>query len=279
MNNCMQSTAETRDQDMPLASLNATLDTFQYHGLEKSAELSLMNRYDTKYLLSHAALLDFIDSLRQDYSVLSINNKCLMQYRNIYFDTPDFGFYLQHHNKRKCRSKIRFRTYLDSATSFLELKNKNNKDMTDKHRVPAAEQQLENLLPAAIAQSHGSKEVQSQGLVPTVGIYYHRISFQSRKHNERLSIDLALRAERLSSKIQFKLDGLAIVELKQARLNRDSPVSASMRKLGYRPQSFSKYCVACASLFPEKLKSNSFKPILSHISPHIAMTKGALINV
>lgn len=264
---------------MPFSRLNASLATFQDHGLEKTSGLSLMKRYDTKYLLSHTKLLEFIDTLREEYSVLCINGKCLMRYENVYFDTPDFGFYLQHHNQRKSRSKIRFRTYLDSATSFLEIKNKNNKDMTDKFRVPAEKQQIESLLPAAISQSHGSREARSQGLSPSVGIYYHRISLQSHKQNERLSIDLALRAERISSNIQFQLDGLAIVELKQSRLNRDSPVSKSMRRLGCRPQSFSKYCIACASLFPEKLKSNNFKPILSRISPHIAISNGALINV
>ncbi len=255
-------------------TLAMTLAEFQSHGLEDSGSLSLMKRFDTKYLLPRELLADFLRNLQKDYSVLSISGKRQMRYRNIYYDTTDFGLYKQHHNRRKTRSKIRCRTYLDSATSFLEIKNKNNKDMTDKHRVRVGELQIcERLIPSLL-NDFGMTALSFEQLFARICVYYQRISLQSLRHQERVSIDLALNANPLGSSRSFKLDGLAIVELKQNSLNRESPVYQSMKNFQCRSEAFSKYCIACASLYPDTIKTNSFKPILSRLAGHISVSNG-----
>lgn len=276
------------DQQSPLrpnigtgvvSSLQNVLSEFQSHELEETDSLSLMNRFDTKYLLPQDSLPEFLRQLQDDYSVLSINGKRQMRYRNIYYDTPEFVLYNQHHNKRKTRFKVRCRTYLDSATSFLEIKNKNNKDMTDKHRVRVGELQIcERIIPSLL-QDFGMTPLSFDQLYAQVGVYYERISLQSTRFQERVSVDLALQANPVGSRRNFRLTGLAIVELKQNRLNRESPVYKSMKINHCRPLAFSKYCIACASLFPNTIKTNIFKPILSRFAAQIEVSNGASIHV
>ena len=51
-----------------------------------------------------------------------------------HYDTDDRKFYLDHHNQRVNRNKVRFREYEGSKLTYLEIKHKNNKGKTIKKR-------------------------------------------------------------------------------------------------------------------------------------------------
>ncbi|MEI2674984.1 MAG: VTC domain-containing protein [Chitinophagaceae bacterium] len=53
-----------------------------------------------KYFFDRNKLPEILEQMSADYKVLDINGTRLFNYRNIYFDTKDFFFYTQHHNKR-----------------------------------------------------------------------------------------------------------------------------------------------------------------------------------
>ena len=103
--------------------------------LDEMEMVSLLNRKDTKFLMSTHQLLNSMRSLQDDYRILSINGKRLNHYRSLYFDTPDFRLYNMHVNGRADRYKVRSREYTDSQLSFLEVKHKTNKDRTIKDRL------------------------------------------------------------------------------------------------------------------------------------------------
>ena len=62
------------------------------------------------------------------------DGKLIHDYKSLYYDTEDWKFYLDHHNGRVNRNKIRFREYVGSKLTFLEIKLKNNKGKTIKKR-------------------------------------------------------------------------------------------------------------------------------------------------
>ena len=68
--------------------------------------------------------------LQNEYQVLEIKHRRLMHYASVYFDTPAFTFYFDHHNGKIRRTKIRQRKYVDSELTFLEIKQKNGKGET-----------------------------------------------------------------------------------------------------------------------------------------------------
>jgi hypothetical protein len=218
-----------------------------------------------------AQLPALLQKLRHDYAVLSIDARRVLRYRTDYLDTGDFAFYHAHHNRRARRSKVRCRHYLDSGRAFLEIKGKSNKGLTVKHRVALPADEDLPALASDLMRQVGAA-AQPVALQRSVRVDYHRISLSSALHGERASIDLGLNAaERQRYGRAFGLCDLAIVELKQARLNPASPLFRALREMRLPPVSFSKYCVACALLLPDLLKTNRFKPTLMRLAPHLVL--------
>ena len=86
--------------------------------------VKLLNRTDTKFIFNRIALNNILRQVTNDYQILSINEKKIASYRTLYFDTDDFMFYYNHHNRKENRYKVRMRKYVDSDLCFLEIKNK-----------------------------------------------------------------------------------------------------------------------------------------------------------
>lgn len=64
-----------------------------------------MNRTDTKFVLSESTLKEVLQQVIPYYSVLEINGVRMNKYETLYYDTPDFKFYLRHQNGKKKSSK------------------------------------------------------------------------------------------------------------------------------------------------------------------------------
>ena len=100
--------------------------------------VKLLNRTDTKFIFNKDLFDSILSKIKNDYQILTINNNKTASYRTLYFDTDQFKFYNDHHNKRGNRYKVRIRKYLDSDLCFLEIKNK-RKGRTIKTRTSIAD--------------------------------------------------------------------------------------------------------------------------------------------
>ncbi|MEZ4517392.1 MAG: hypothetical protein R3C44_11370 [Chloroflexota bacterium] len=80
---------------------------------------------------------------------------------------------------------------------------------------------------------------------------------------ERVTIDLNLRFEHAGQ--ATALPGIVIAEVKQERVNFQSPFTRLMRTHGVRPTGFSKYCVGVSKLHANEVKHNNFKPSLRKV--------------
>ena len=114
--------------------ISNNLTKFSSISLKEMDNVSLLKRVDTKFLTTEKKLLEILTLISSDYNVLDIDNKRLMKYSTLYFDTNDIIFYKHHHNKKGNRYKIRMRKYIDSNICFLEIKKKNNAGVTTKFR-------------------------------------------------------------------------------------------------------------------------------------------------
>ena len=77
--------------------------------LNEMDEVKLMSRTDTKFAFSSSKLPELLCRMLPFYRILNINNTLIHDYKSLYFDTADNKFYLDHHNKRVNRNKIRYR--------------------------------------------------------------------------------------------------------------------------------------------------------------------------
>lgn len=238
--------------------LNHIISEFRPISLEEMDNVSLLNRIDTKYVVSVKDLSVFLKSVESSHRILNINNQSVQTYETYYYDTSDMKMYVAHHNKKANRFKIRTRQYIESNLFFLEIKNKSNKGKTVKKRIKLLTNSIENNKKASQFIFEKSPYVQSK-LSAVLGNTFQRITLVDNALTERLTIDVDLKAwEVINSKNNVHLSEVAIIELK-----RDSNSIADTHKrllnLRIKSMGFSKYAIASSILFSGRIKNNNFK--------------------
>jgi len=225
--------------------------------------LRLLNRVDRKYVLPAAKLPALLSRLCGHYQVLEIEGKRTFQYATVYYDTPGLLLYQAHHNRAGNRVKIRSRQYVDSGQCFFEVKRKYAGYRTDKLRYETGQlhQPLDEKAYAAIRQQY--KRQLLDNLQVSLRNTFRRITLVSEALGERCTIDVDIAFESPDG-LAAAAPGLAVVELKQRRLNPLSPMVMALRAENIFPCSFSKYIYGLLSTRPA-LKHNAFKPLLHRL--------------
>lgn len=219
--------------------------------------VKLQDRVDTKYVLGTYQLDEVLRSMLKDYRLLEVKGVRGTSYRSLYYDTIDLKHYSDHHNRRVFRSKVRFREYLGSGLTYLEVKRKTGRGRTDKKRMKVA-CIPDQLLPEQrqfIERSRGG----SGEMIPTIWNHFTRYTFVNKHIPERLTMDVALTFSDASK--ERELGDIVVAELKQERLDRNSTFVKIMRSMGLRPCSMSKYCIGML-LVGKPVKHNGFKEVL-----------------
>jgi hypothetical protein len=242
-------------------NLLAILSSFQPITLQGMKGVELMDRADTKFVVPLNTILGILPGLKEHYRVLEIEGNRASSYETVYYDTPGFYFYTRHHNGKMNRLKIRKRRYVESNLNFLEVKFKTNKEKTvkDRTKLPSIEQELNDPEKAFI-----DLETQfNQPLEPKLWNFFSRVTLVSQQLQERITIDFGLSFRNIAGD-RYGLKNLVILEVKQPRRTRLSPIVAELHKRHIRPEGLSKYCLGVANLYTE-VKKNNFKPKLRRI--------------
>jgi hypothetical protein len=241
-------------------TLEEVIQRFDPIPLAEMDGVKLQSRMDTKYAFLEKDLSGFLEALRPEYRLLEVDGERGVAYRSLYFDTPDLKHFLEHHNGRIFRSKVRFREYVGSGLCFLEVKRKTGRGGTDKTRiqVPSIPMDLDAEQQAFVNTASGSDE----RLVAMLWNHFTRLTLVHRTRPERLTIDRGLRFS--TPEGSAELDGICVAELKESRADRGSPFAALMRSNGVRPSGLSKYCIGML-LLGLAPKRNAFKPVLLHL--------------
>ncbi len=251
-------------------NISNIIQNFASITLDQMDAVSLLNRYDSKYHLNIQELSLILEEIKNDYFILKVNNEAIQYYKTTYFDTSDDDLYLSHHNGKLCRYKIRKRNYVNSGIGFLEIKKKNNKGKTNKLRLPSNGNHISfNTQEQSFLASHTNLNLlASNGKLPAKSVNsFHRITLVNKNYNERCTIDINLCFS--SATKELSIDNMAIVELKQGKLNMSSPLSRALKAKHIHQQGFSKYCIGRAFLEPS-LKQNLFKPKLHQLKKQYA---------
>ena len=228
------------------------LTEFDSISLPEMNHVALLNRIDTKYIMRVSQLYQVLERIADNYRVLETANTRLHHYQTLYFDTPGFALYQQHHNGLRSRYKVRVREYLDSNRMYWEVKRKTNQNRTVKSRMKTRsfnDERVDDFLEA-------HTPVGAQELVPVLCNRFIRLTLVSKHRPVRLTLDFGLEFE--CEDASAGLPGIAIAELKQTRTTQPSDFTREMHRLGIRPMRFSKYCAGIYMLYPG-VKINNFK--------------------
>ena len=248
---------------MHMNSINNVLSRIKPYGLKDLKDANLMDRVDSKFLMPLSDLAGILNELQGSYRVLEINGNRVSNYKNQYYDTQPLKFYHDHHDGNLNRFKVRHRQYVDTKTSFLEVKHKDDEGRTNKTRINITEEQLHD--PEAQDFVLDSVGIPMEEMNVSQYSGYQRIALANEATAERLTIDFNLWYA-LEVEETIKLPNICILELKQAKKSTDSPFYSIKDSSNILPLSFSKYCIGCALLHKDNLKSDHFTPTLNKLN-------------
>ena len=241
-------------------NLTSILSEMTPISLEEMKGVKLMDRNDLKYIATDSKLEAILKAAEPYYYVQEAAGVRLSSYHTIYFDTPGMAMYLEHHNKRSVRQKIRIRTYVESHLTFIEVKDKDNKSKTHKHRIQIPTETIDDDARAFLARR---SRYSADEIMPVLDETFHRITLVSKSMKERLTIDTEITYRNLVTGKTREMKDLVVLESKTEG-DSESKARQIFLEERVRPTNFSKYCIGCALTDPS-LKRNNFKTKLRYL--------------
>jgi len=236
--------------------------------LELSRWADFQTRRDRKYLVPRDAVEELVVAL-PPARVLSIDGATSFRYESVYFDTDDLTSYAAAAKRRPRRFKVRTRSYIESEESMLEVKVRDPRGQTVKHRtahpfdrrgeLTAEGERFLRTLPAV---SSPARDLQA-----VVVTSYRRSTFMLDDRQARVTVDTDLRWATADG-TELALPGVAIIETKTR--GRPSSYDRVLWRAGVRPSTVSKYCTGLAALRPG-LPANKWHRVLNR---ELALTRG-----
>lgn len=244
-----------------MTEINTILSKYRTLSLMQVEKARLFDRMEVKYVFNIEDLPKVLDTLSEYYSLLKIEEPGLRIYENRYFDTPDLKMYIDHHNGKLNRYKLRFRSYADTGNTFFEIKFKNNKGRTLKSRIEVPQERYVidgNALELLKRETEYLPEMLYESLI----VRYKRVTLIKKESTERLTFDLDLHYQYGQSESSYPY--LVVAEVKQPRTSSSKFISL-MHEMHIQPFSFSKYCLGIASVYPG-IKANNFKTKVRYVN-------------
>jgi hypothetical protein len=247
---------------MLIPEIQDILNSFVPIGLDEMNNVGLMNRTETKYVLSLKRIPDFLTSLDGGYKILEINNERLFTYTTTYLDTIDYLFFNQHVTGKLDRNKVRYRKYENTGITFLEIKRRTNKDRIVKYRIKndltsdsVCDDTALKFLKEYIPQS-------SLLLRPVLINRFKRVTLVGTEMNERVTIDYYLSFSNFNG-AHYNMPFIGIIELKKDGNANRSPIANILKKNSIYQTGFSKYCIGTSILNnPPRINANKPKLLL-----------------
>ncbi len=244
------------------SSVETILKEFQTISLGDLGETLLQKRFDTKFVVPENFLMKLLPALVNEMDILEIDGLREFNYLTQYYDTRDYHFYYKHHNGGKNRKKLRYRKYVDSGISFLEVKHKINGSFIKKTRIPAE-------FSDKGFNAEGEKFILSdfgmppEQLIPKLKTRFKRITLKHKFTEEKVTIDRDVYFKNTMS--DSYLTSLSIIEVKQTRKDNTSGMIKLLREAAnLHPVSFSKYCIGLV-MTDCNVKYNNFKTTLLYL--------------
>ncbi len=231
-------------------------DKFDSISLKEMDCVELMNRIDTKYIVEKSLLEKIFSEISSQYFILEIGNQRSFPYISLYWDTIDNKMYLAHHNGRLDRYKIRFRKYIESDLTFLEIKHKIKGTRTIKKRTKVDD--IETTLSSkSIDFIEKNSPFSASSLRPVIYTDFTRITLVNKDFTERATIDTSLTFH-CNCVDKHTFLNSTIIELKRDGNVGRTLLTETLSKYGVYPKGMSKYCLGRVVIDTD-IKKNNFK--------------------
>jgi hypothetical protein len=238
-----------------------TLPPVSLANLQHHAEF--LTRKDRKYLLPAASVSDVLDQLDGSICALEIDGQRSFTYETPYFDEDDFTSYFSALRRRSNRFKVRTRLYIESGLCQLEVKLRNSRGQTVKHRRQHDNASLTELTDDERAWLRTFPQVTDHALSLNhhMTTIYRRSTLMLSGGSGRVTIDHDVEFVSPGGH-RLALPSIAIVETKGP--GKPTAADRALWRLGHRPVSMSKFTVGLSLLVPE-LPANHWHRTRKHL--------------
>ncbi|GAA2523522.1 polyphosphate polymerase domain-containing protein [Rarobacter incanus] len=238
-------------------------------------EAALLSRIDRKYVMEHDRAIDLLRAAQRranqqaaTYGSIVAGAQAIARYQSLYFDTQDRASYQGAAARRRRRFKVRTRSYLDTGTSFLEVKTRQNRAGSVKTRIPIAFAPGMHQL-TAVERNFVDERLQDAritatdvgALAPVISTRYDRLSLLQPDGASRVTIDTDLQWG-AGGQITTA-GGLVVVETKSTTGRSEFDRLLWERRI--RPTKISKFGTGCALMWPE-LPGNAWARVVRTIN-------------
>ncbi len=252
--------------------LQALLSAAPGIGLDEIQDAALLSRLDSKFIVREAWLPELIAAVLEagEHRVLAVNGVRQTTYDNSFLDTPDLRCFDAHARGRRDRYKARIRRYRSNGRTFLEVKHKTVHGRTVKQRWERpGGADWDAPLTGAERSALGEAFPFAAEAVPVMSSSFERFTLVAPGRAERFTVDTGL-VFRSADGFVAGLPGCAIIEMKQERIDRRSPLFNALDPfrgahppLG-RATRVSKYVVGTALTRPEQ-SVRTYRPVLREL--------------
>ena len=220
---------------------------------ELNAEAALQTRVDRKYVVPEDLAQELLATFDAEVRVLEMDGSRCFAYDSVYFDTAQLDSYLLAAHGRRRRYKVRTRTYVDSAISFLEVKTEGAREATVKERIPYELTDRSRLTAEGLDYVHETLATAVGGapaepLGPVLETRYHRTTLYLPESGSRATIDTNVTWQ-CPGEQAWVLDGAVILETKSG--SASGSLDRHLWAHGVRPSRISKFATGMAALCPE----------------------------
>lgn len=235
--------------------------------LDLEERAGLLTRTDRKYVVGSDRLEEVLDHIGTSLRVLDVDGQRRFAYESVYFDTPDLASFLGAARGRRRRFKVRTRTYVDAGRCLLEVKVRNGRDQTVKHRIEHPVDRRTELTDVgrAFVAEHVTLPRSGRELAPILTTRYHRSTLVG--DGVRATIDADLRCTRADG-TELVVPDVVIVETKSS--GPAGQVDRALWSLGIRPMSCSKYALGMVALDPT-LPANRWRRLVERLTPGLVV--------
>jgi hypothetical protein len=231
---------------------------------EVNRKAALLQRKDNKYLVPVTVFIDILRKAGDAFDVLTISGQRMFAYSTMYYDDSNYQCYLDHHNGRRLRVKVRERLYEQSEVKFLEVKLKSKRKTTVKYRLNTqcdTNSYLTNEKVDFVNNKYSTQYNRDLDITlkSSLAMRYFRFTLVSKHSSERVTVDSQLCFIGKSSLTTINDDQL-IVEVKSR--NGSGVFDKLLRKNGIRSKKkLSKYCLGLCLTDKPARRNNFLKPM------------------
>ena len=115
------------------------IEVFESLSALEVKKFKFLDKEELYYTFNKSFLPQIIESIKEDYSVITDHEKKYRSFKILYFDTPKNRFYLDAHNGKRNRFIVRFRQCIESNITFFEVKYINKKGRKRKKKIEVEE--------------------------------------------------------------------------------------------------------------------------------------------